>query len=107
MKWLVVLVILILLGSSISADNFWGKDKVAHFSSSMFLVCWSSGFGSDIGQMNNTESRFLGVGVTLALGIGKEGSDRFIRNTQWGWCDLVWDVMGIGCGLIVINNGLI
>ena len=104
MKILIVVIILLMIGSNISADNFWGKDKIAHFSSSMFLVCWTSGFGYDIGQMNRDQSRFVGVGVTLALGIGKEGSDRFIKKEQWGWCDLVWDVMGIGCGLVILNQ---
>jgi uncharacterized protein YfiM (DUF2279 family) len=107
MKWLIVLIILLIIGNTVSADNFLGKDKIAHFSSSMFLVCWTSGFSNDIGQMNSDQSRFAGVGITLALGIGKEGSDRFIKKEQWGWCDLVWDVMGIGCGLIILNNGLI
>lgn len=103
-QWILIFLLLILAGSSTFGDTLLGRDKIAHFSTSMYMFCWNRGFGEDILEMNSSDSRCFGVGIALALGFGKEGSDLWVRKTEWSWGDIVWDVMGIGCGLVVINN---
>lgn len=108
MKYKVVILLVILLAGSILHGNDWlGKDKIAHFSSSIVLTCWSEGLSSDFFDESKDSSRLMGAGFTLSLGLCKEGYDRYIQKTKWSWEDLVWDMAGITCGLILINNQII
>lgn len=108
MKYKVLILFLILLAGSILYGNDWlGKDKIAHFSSSVVITCWSAGMSDDIFGESKANSRFMGAGFTLSLGLVKEGYDCYIQKKKWSWEDLVWDMAGITCGLILINNQII
>ncbi len=103
----IFLLIILLTGCMLYSHDWLGRDKVAHFSTSLFLTCWSYGLSQDIFEQKSNDSRYLAVGVTLSMGLGKEGSDRYIRKGKWSWEDLVWDAGGILCGLVLINNKII
>jgi len=101
---IIVLVVLLVMGSLLHCHDWLGSDKIAHFGSSMFLTCYTTGFSRDIMGESRDNSYYLGVGMTLSLGLGKEGFDRYIQNEKWSWEDLAWDLAGIACGLVIINN---
>jgi len=108
LKYKVLILLVILLAGSILHGNDWlGKDKIAHFSSSVAVTCWSVGISNDIIGESKDSSRLMGAGFTLSLGLVKEGYDRYIQKKKWSWEDLVWDMAGITCGLILINNQII
>lgn len=99
-----VLLLLLLAGSALQSQDWLGSDKIAHFGTSMFFTCYTIGSSNDIFGVNVDNSRMLGMGVTLSLGLGKEGFDRYIQQEKWSWEDIVWDVAGIACGLVILNN---
>jgi len=108
LKYRIITLLILLLAVSILHGHDWlGKDKIAHFSSSVAFTCWSVGMSNDIFGESKDNSRSMGVGFTLSLGLAKEGYDRYIQNKKWSWEDLVWDMAGITCGLILINNQMI
>ncbi|MDP8220911.1 MAG: hypothetical protein P9X26_06170 [Candidatus Stygibacter frigidus] len=108
MKYSIILMLIVLLaGSNLHGHDWLGKDKIAHFSSSIVLTCWSVGMSEDILGENKSNSRIMGSGFTLSLGLVKEGYDRYIQHKKWSWEDLVWDMAGIAGGLILINNQMI
>ncbi len=104
MKFVIILIFICLLGS-LSAQNPWlGRDKVTHFAASTFLTCWNFGVSYDYGQQNRKDSLIFSVSLTTILGMGKEFSDKNILKTEWSWHDIVYNLAGIGAGLILINN---
>lgn len=107
MKKVLLILVFISAISLLSSDNFLGKDKVAHFSSSFILTVWSSGCCGEMLKMNRDDKIYLGVGITLGLGLSKEGSDKWIKEKSWGWYDLFWDAAGASAALILINNDVI
>jgi hypothetical protein len=43
---------------------------------------------------------WLAVGITLGIGVAKELFDCYIRGAGFSWRDIVFDLIGVGCGLI-------
>jgi putative lipoprotein len=101
---IIVLIVLLLAGSLLHCHDWLGSDKIAHFGTSMFLTSYTSGCSNDILGETRENSQYLGVGLTLSLGLGKEGFDRYIQNEKWSWEDLAWDLAGIACGLVINNQ---
>lgn len=106
MKYLMLLLVVI-IGINLNAGEFLGIDKAAHFSSSLLITVWSNGYGGEIFKLDKGERIFLGLGISLGCGIGKEANDLWLKRTKWSWYDLFWDAAGISAALILINNDLI
>jgi uncharacterized protein YfiM (DUF2279 family) len=104
---LIVGLVVLLAVNTVSAENWLGKDKVAHFGSSLFLTCYIYGLNHDIAEVQADSSRMTGAGISLSLGLSKEWLDSRKINNRWSWADLVWDAAGICCGLVLINNKII
>lgn len=100
-----VLVLVLLISINLFAGGFGKKGELAHFSGSMFLYCWSNGFSEDVFSCSRQDRRILAAGFSFSLGIIKEAKDA--KTKEWSWYDLFWDAMGIGCGMVLVNNGLI
>ncbi|MCF7911692.1 MAG: hypothetical protein K9M99_04130 [Candidatus Cloacimonetes bacterium] len=104
MKFKILILIMLLAGSLLYGNDWLGRDKVAHFSTSMFLTCYTCGGSNDLLGESRDNSFLLGTGITFSIGLGKEGFDLFVQKEKWSWEDLVWDVAGIACGLAIVNN---
>lgn len=105
MKKLIILIFLIFLVSTLTANNNWtGKDKVLHFSGSAFLTYWNYGMCKDILGKSHKNSTYFAISLTLALGTTKEYSDKKLKDTGFSWPDLAYDTAGVVVGLILINN---
>lgn len=103
----ILLVILLILSMELYSSEFWGKDKAAHFSGSFMLTVWSSGYGGEVCGIKGNSRIYLGFGIALGAGLGKEASDLLIKQSKWNWYDLFWDAAGIGAAVVMINNDLI
>lgn len=102
---LILILILIAFSCSLQARSPWlGQDKAMHFLTSAFLTYWSYGIFDDV--LNEPESRSLGYSISLTafLGISKELSDKYIKETRFSWYDMAWNGAGIVLGIILINN---
>ncbi len=55
-------------------------------------------------QMENSNSKFLAVGITLGLGVSKEIYDSSRSKGAFSWKDLLADMAGIAAGLILANQ---
>jgi len=105
MKKIVLIMILVSCTMLMFAKNPWlGQDKAAHFTCSTFLTYWNYGVAYDILGNNRPNSLLISVNLTAMLGIAKEYSDKKITKTGWSWHDLAYDLAGIACGLVLINN---
>ena len=101
---IVLLLLVILAVNSLEGNEWLSNDEAAHFFSSMFLTYYSYGISSDVFRKEEIGSRSIGAGFTLSLGLLKEAYDSNKPKNRWDWRDLTWDVAGIVCGLIMINN---
>jgi putative lipoprotein len=85
-------------------DRWLGKDKCKHF-----LL---SGFWSGLGYLvtrrhfGNTEetSFYVSGGVVLSLGVTKEIRDSFQPDNRFSCRDLLFDLAGVGCGLLIASR---
>ena len=90
MKKIIVLFLILLFCSTISAKSNWlGKDKVMHLTGSAFITYWNYGVSHDIFRNPKNKSIVISVSLTSLLGIGKETSDKYLKKTKWSWQDLV------------------
>ena len=55
-------------------------------------------------EIQKTNSKILATGVTLGLGISKEIYDHSRTQGVFSWKDLLADLVGIGVGLILVNQ---
>ena len=85
-------------------DKWWGKDKARHFLVSAFLAgtCYKIYHN----QLHNKKehSLYFSTGFTLSLGLGKEIYDDTRPQKKFSYKDLVYDIMGIGVGLLIVTR---
>ena len=94
----------LLFSETIKKTEWLGKDKVMHATASAFITCWNYGVSRDILENSHKNSVYFSISLTTLFGAGKEFSDKKIKKTKWSWQDFTYDLVGISCGLILINN---
>jgi uncharacterized protein YfiM (DUF2279 family) len=104
---IIVVIILLLMSGILNCHDWLGRDKLAHFSSSLFITGYSYSAAGNVFGASEARSRQIGVSIALGMGFGKEASDRYVSRGKWSWEDIVWDAAGIACGLVLINNKII
>jgi uncharacterized protein YfiM (DUF2279 family) len=85
-------------------DKWWGADKAKHFLVSAFLVGASYKIYHDGLQNNKEHSLYLSTGFALSLGLGKEIYDETRPRKKFSYKDLVYDLLGIGLGLLIVTR---
>lgn len=87
-----------------SPDLWAGEDKYKHFLLSGF---WS-GFGYLLCHRHfeypEEKSLLISGGVVFSLGVTKEIRDGFQPDNRFSYKDLVFDIVGIGCGLFIASR---
>lgn len=123
MRFLFVLILLSLFGNDAAAsdkkpasspdslnnqstirDRWLAEDKAFHFASSAFITAGGFYFLYQEQDVARDKSLLISVGVSLAIGIGKEIYDRGKPNHVLSWKDLVADVAGIGVAMIILRH---
>lgn len=82
-------------------DNWFSEDKFFHFSVSALLVGSSYHFLKCRLEKNKEISTTLSLTSTFLLGIFKEIYDKKIKKKYFSYKDLIFDVLGIGCGYLI------
>ncbi len=99
----IILIIMLLLCQPLFSDWF-SSDKVMHFAGSTYLTYWNYSFSRDMMNFSHDDAMLYSIGFTLALGSGKELSDKYLKTTGWSWKDMLYNCAGIITGMIIINN---
>ncbi len=86
------------------SDKYAAPDKAQHFMGSMISTVLFYKIFQDPLQMENSNSKFLAVGITLGLGVSKEIYDSSRSKGAFSWKDLLADMAGIAAGLILANQ---
>lgn len=87
-----------------SPDLWVGKDKCRHF-----LLC---GFWSAFGYLvchrhleySEKKSLLLSGGAVFSSGVTKEIRDALQPDNRFSYKDLIFDVVGVGCGLFIASR---
>ena len=77
----------------VEQDPWFGADKAKHFGISAGIA----GVATLAGAHNGWEDGEIfvpAIGLTFAVGAGKEAYDARIKGTFWSWRDLTWGVLG-------------
>jgi putative lipoprotein len=77
-------------------DHWFARDKAYHFA-----VASAIGAGATLAAGDEDAAPFIGVGVALSFGAGKELYDRDVKKTYWSWKDLAWDLAGALTGSLL------
>ncbi len=73
-------------------DEWFSRDKFKHFFSSYIIYSF----------IRERQDKEISIPITFAIGLSKEIYDGF-RKEKFSYKDLVWNVLGIGLGLIIIR----
>lgn len=78
-------------------DDWYGIDKLAHFSVSAAIAAGVTNYKERHGSSGCAAAR-MGFAITLSIGAGKELYDKKIKKTFWSWEDMTWDAIGATVG---------
>jgi len=85
-------------------DPWFARDKLKHFSSSLYLTTTSYYFQNKMLSEANRKSKINSASITVTCALGKEIWDSRKKNGFFSIRDLIADCMGIAIALIFINN---
>ena len=107
-RWLVVVSLLVTPSLAIAqsrpkpADPIFGVDKVKHFFIAGFVETMAFS-GLQAAGVNRSSARGAAIGATTVVSLGREIHDRRTKGL-FSVKDLVWDALGAGAALLVINK---
>jgi hypothetical protein len=84
------------------ADPVFGVDKVKHFFIAGFVETMTFS-GLQAAGANRSPARAGAIGATAVVSLGREIHDRR-KKGLFSVKDLVWDALGAGAALLVINK---
>lgn len=85
-------------------DKWWGKDKAGHFLVSAFLAGVCHNIYQNELQNKKDHSLYFSTGFTFSLGLGKEIYDQTRPQKRFSYKDLIYDLLGIGVGLLIVTR---
>lgn len=74
-------------------DDWFGRDKAQHFAVSAFVGASTSTMLMHNGH-GDCESATGGIAFSVVVGAGKEYHDKYNRNKNWSWKDMLWNFIG-------------
>lgn len=84
-------------------DNWFGKDKYAHFLISGITSAAIAKAAKEDGK-ENCDAAMIGFGITLSLGAAKESYDKRYKKTLYSSQDMVWNLAGSTIGSLAGSN---
>ncbi|HEY5022823.1 MAG TPA: VanZ family protein [Gemmatimonadaceae bacterium] len=84
-------------------DAWFGIDKLKHFFMSAFIesVSYSA---LQAARVNHRSALGGAIGITLAVGVGREIHDMRTPGNIFSVRDLTWDVIGTGAGAVLVAH---
>jgi uncharacterized protein YfiM (DUF2279 family) len=84
-------------------DSWFGADKIKHFFMSAFIesVTYSA---LQAARVNHRPALGGAIGVTLAIGVGREIHDKRTPGNSFSVRDLTWDVVGTTAGAVLLSQ---
>ena len=84
-------------------DSWVGPDKIKHFFMSAFIesVTYSA---LQAARVNHRPALGGAIGVTIAVGVGKEIHDKRTPGNIFSVRDLTWDVVGATAGAVLVSQ---
>ncbi len=104
---LIVLFIILSLSFSLSADNWFGKDKVFHFFTSCIITVVVAG---PLNYYTHDKTKTMGyaTSISLTIGILKEFKDMKKGNREdFSYKDLIYDTAGTFVGMHLMQKGVL
>jgi uncharacterized protein YfiM (DUF2279 family) len=83
-------------------DSMFGPDKVKHFFMAGFVEAITFA-GLQAAGVNRSSAKSAAIGTTVVVSIGREVHDKRTKGL-FSVRDLVWDALGAGAALLVINK---
>jgi putative lipoprotein len=89
--------------TAVVRDSWFGIDKIKHFFMSAFIesVSYSA---LQATRVNHRSAMAGAIGVTAAIGVGKEIHDYRNPNNHFSVKDLTWDAIGTGAGAVFLSH---
>jgi len=84
-------------------DAWFGVDKLKHFFMSAFIesVTYSA---LQAAKVRHRPALGGAIGVTMAIGVGRELHDRRIPGNLFSVRDLTWDALGATAGAVLLTH---
>ena len=89
--------------TAVIRDSWFGIDKIKHFFMSAFIesVSYSA---LQAARVNHRSAMAGAIGVTAAIGVGREIHDSRNPNNHFSVKDLTWDALGAGAGVALLSH---
>jgi putative lipoprotein len=84
-------------------DAWFGADKIKHFFMSAFIesVTYSA---LQAARVNHRAALGGAIGVTMAIGVGREIHDKRTPGNIFSVRDLTWDAVGATAGAVLLSQ---
>ncbi len=87
----------------VTEDKWLGKDKFKHFVACLYCAGFTEWISNHHYGLYKNQSRRTGIIVSMSIGIAKEIYDKK-RYEKFSWKDIVFDLLGAVCGVLLINK---
>jgi putative lipoprotein len=89
--------------AAVVRDSWFGPDKIKHFFMSAFIesVTYSA---LQAARVNHRPALGGAIGVTMAIGIGREIHDMRTPGNIFSVRDLTWDAVGATAGAVLLSQ---
>ncbi len=89
--------------SAVVRDSWFGADKIKHFFMSAFIesVTYSA---LQAARVNHRPALGSAIGVTMAVGVGREIHDKRTPGKFFSVRDLAWDAVGATAGAVLLSQ---
>ena len=100
---LCVAVNLVYAQAAIVRDSWFSPDKIKHFFMSAFIesVTYSA---LQAARVNHRPALGSAIGVTMAIGVGREIHDKRTPGNIFSVRDLAWDAVGASAGAVLLSQ---
>jgi uncharacterized protein YfiM (DUF2279 family) len=89
--------------AAVVRDSWFGLDKIKHFFMSAFIesVTYSA---LQAARVNHRPALSGAIGVTMAVGVGREIHDMRTPGNIFSVRDLTWDAVGATAGAVLLSQ---
>ena len=105
--WALLILLVLCSGCAASRnyyrDDFFGRDKLYHFTAAGIIGAGSTTVAKNNG-FSNSNAPVIGISVAVGAGAGKEVYDVTVKDTYWNWKDMFWGVIGGAVGSYAVAN---
>ena len=89
--------------AAVVRDSWFGPDKIKHFFMSAFIesITYSA---LQAARVNHRTALGSAIGVTMAVGVGREIHDKRTPGNIFSVRDLTWDAVGATAGAVLLSQ---